>query len=362
MEPNLSIAARTALASGLVTLVMAATTVAVHRVMRWNAGRHERSIQELARDFALCFTGGVAIEQLRKRAEAAPGEAFWGAIQRFTDNIGGDEWRWLSRQLQGLPQLAAERRRLERGRPWRRAVAARRLGLVDDPLAREALRAALERGGPEVRLPALLSLSRLQDPSALRWLLQHAPTMQDVSPSILLAILKRFGAGFAPEILAVLDQSIPAGRLAIAAAEALGAWHVAQAGPALERLLRSGGLEERTAAARALGHLGVPAATEVLIDALDDPEWQVRAQAARSLGRLGGLAALEPLESAVTDPAWWVRRNACYALVALGTPGTTALRRVAAWGEDRYARDMAAEALQAHEWEQQSPGGMGRVG
>ncbi|TMQ69917.1 MAG: HEAT repeat domain-containing protein [Candidatus Eisenbacteria bacterium] len=121
-------------------------------------------------------------------------------------------------------------------------------------------------------------------------------------------------------------------------------------------------MEERIAAACALGNLGSSEAAPALIEALDDPAWQVRAQAARSLGRLAATKALHRLERATTDMAWWVRRNACYALTDLGAAGVTALARIRASSPDPYAREMAGEALQALEWEQQSPGGIGRVG
>src|SRR6185369_17618951 len=144
MEPSLSIAARTALASGVVTLGMAGLTVAFHGGMRWRARQLEEQIQELAGQFALYLTGAVATARLREFSTAVPGEAFWGALQRFGDNIGGDEWSWLSRQLGALRHLRDERGRLERGPAWRREMAARRLGMIDDPDAREALNAALD--------------------------------------------------------------------------------------------------------------------------------------------------------------------------------------------------------------------------
>jgi HEAT repeat protein len=362
MEPSLSIAARTALVSGLVTLTMAVLTVIFHGAIRWRSARLETQIRGLAGSFALHLTGRVPYASLRQLSNEVPGEAFWGAVQRFADNIGGDEWLWVSRQLCDVAHLDVERARLRRGSTWRREVAARRLGMIDDPRGREALLEALERGRGPVRLRAELSLARLQDPHGLRWLLRHPGMVDDVAPSIVLAILKRFGPAYTSDIQLVVEAPAARGRLAIAAAEVLGFWKAAAARVPLERMLSFGGLEERIAAARALGNLGEREAADALVKAIDDPAWQVRAQAARSLGRIGSTAAVPRLERVTTDMAWWVRRNACYALTELESPGEVALRRVAESSSDRYAREMAVEALQALEWELQSPGGIGRVG
>ena len=57
-----------------------------------------------------------------------------------------------------------------------------------------------------------------------------------------------------------------------------------------------------------------------------------------------------------------MRRNACYALATHGPEGFAALTRITFTERDRFAREMATEALQALEWETVSPGGFGRVG
>jgi HEAT repeat protein len=71
----------------------------------------------------------------------------------------------------------------------------------------------------------------------------------------------------------------------------------------------------------------------------------VRALAARSLGALGVREAVPALAARLTDRSWWVRRHAAYALARLDAPGRAALEHVRAASPDRYAREMAAEAL-----------------
>jgi HEAT repeat protein len=73
----------------------------------------------------------------------------------------------------------------------------------------------------------------------------------------------------------------------------------------------------------------------------------VRAQAAWALGRVGHDQAVPALSACLTDRAWWVRRHAAYALAALGGRGAETLRLAAHDGADRYARDIADEALRS---------------
>jgi HEAT repeat protein len=362
VAPDPSLPLRTALASGLVTLLLAALTLAFHALSRRRSRLIEERAVELGEQMAGHLTGRVSEEALRERAAAAHEEVFWRALERFADNISGEEWSRLSAALHGLTHVVRERDRLLRGPSWRRAVAARHLGMVDDPDLVEPLRAALFRGGDPVRLSALLALARRGDGAALPWLLEHPEALRALARHLAVAVLKRFGAGFADELRGILDDPGRDESVSVAAAEVLGLWRDPASVPGLERLLRQGDLEERVAAARALGNVGAPGAGDALAAALADGACQVRALAARSLGRLPRPDLVAALEAATGDPAWWVRRNACYALAELSAEGYTALCRIAQLGRDRYAREMALEAFQALEWERVSPEGMDRCG
>ena len=100
------------------------------------------------------------------------------------------------------------------------------------------------------------------------------------------------------------------------------------------------------AAARALGRLGMGEAIPALVMALTDERWPVRAMAAQALGRLSATPAVEALCECVGDRSWWVRHHAAYALLGLGEEGRDALCELAARASDRYAREMAREALE----------------
>jgi len=72
----------------------------------------------------------------------------------------------------------------------------------------------------------------------------------------------------------------------------------------------------------------------------------VRAMAAQALGRLSASPAIDALVSCVSDRSWWVRHHAAYALAAIGGDAHDALGELAAHADDRYAREMAREALE----------------
>jgi HEAT repeat protein len=362
MEPRLSLVAQTALVGGSITLALAALTLVLQALLRRRVRSLERRVTALALDYTRFLTGALRADLLRATVAASPAAVVWGALERFADNIAGEEWARLSWEFESLAHVALERRALLRAAPWRRTIAARRLGMLDLPACRQALEASLDSSPPAVRLRVLLSLARLREPSGLRWLLLHPETLEGVAPTIAVAVLKRFGPSFAGAIRPSILPAEARGALVVAAAEVLGVWRDRPSRAPLEHLLDSQGLEERIAAARALGHLGERASAPRLITALADPAWQVRAQAARALGRMPAPEAVAALERVTRDLSWWVRRNACYALVAHGTAGFATLTSIAHSDRDRYAREMAIEALQALAWDTASPGGIVRVG
>mgnify|MGYP001466587859 CR=1 FL=1 len=134
-------------------------------------------------------------------------------------------------------------------------------------------------------------------------------------------------------------------RLECACIDALGVSCCRSARGTLAQRLQSPHLELRVAAARALGRLGMGEAIPVLAMALTDESWPVRAMAAQALGRLSAAPAVDALSACVSDRSWWVRHHAAYALLSAGDEGRDALCELAARSDDRYAREMAREAL-----------------
>lgn len=344
------------------TLILAAAVLAWHRWSTRREARVARESQLLAIAFARFLTGQVDAPALRSAAAAVPPDVFWAAMETFAESVGGEEWARLSSALHGLDHVLRERKRIVRGGSWPRALAARHLGMLDDPANLQPLRRAMATGPSTVTLTAALGLARMHDHAALVWLLDHSETLVRLTRHQLVALIKRFGRDSLPTLrfgLAAADFERPSG---LAAVDVLGLWRDAESRLPLEALMVEGGLEVRIAAARALGSIGELVSADALCAALRDTAWQVRAQAARALGGVAAPAALVALAPCLRDTSWWVRRNAAYALGALGVAGQAELAAIAARSDDPFARGAAHEVLQALEWERESPGGVSRVG
>ncbi|HVP13967.1 MAG TPA: HEAT repeat domain-containing protein [Terriglobales bacterium] len=304
--------------------------------------RRAADLTDSLRDF---LARQIPAARLASDAAAAEAGAFWTAIESLTSR--GDGWLALSRALADCPHFEIERRALRDDSPWRRELAARRLGLLFAPGSRRALRAAL-RAGPElVTLAAASSLARYRDHDALRWLLAHPESFAHRPHRARVGLLRAFGRGALPAIADALERGTGDAALDRAILEVLGLGAYREARHSIERWLREGDVEQRVAAARALGRMEADDCASSLACALRDEAWPVRAQAAWALGRTRTGIALLALPARLTDPAWWVRRHAAYALRDLGPEGIGELRRIAHGSPDPYARDMAREALES---------------
>lgn len=315
----------------------------------WLAARRQRTgrreaVAEFRRALEAVRSGIDAAQWLTEQAAHLEPAAFWTALESRT--LDAPLPARLSRVLAHCPQVADERRALRDDSPWRRELAARRLGLIRTRWTRRALRRALARGPEPVTQAAALALARLRDAATLRWLLAHPAALARRTPRARVALLRAFGSAAHGYLLAALERgSDPA--LERALIEVLGLGNCDAAAGAIAGRLGHVEAEVRVAAARALGALRANPRAADLCAALRDPEWPVRAQAARSLGRLGAQTAVAALATRLEDRAWWVRHHSAYALAALGREGHAALERVRTSSADRYAREMAEEALRA---------------
>lgn len=325
-------------------------------------GRPARTEAELVGvAFARFLAGEIQGDELLETVGQARPDAFWAALDAFMAGASEEERRQLSGQLLTLPAVRRERGSLRDLSSWRRALAARRLGMLDAPEMCEPLRKAMARGPERVTLTAALALARLRDRQALRWLLQHPRATRKRTRRQLAGLLERFG----PEVVEVLRAALASGDAAApiyaAAIDVLGLRGDLESVGRLEGVLRSGPLDARVAAARALGRIAAPGSRPALIAALDEDAWQVRAQAARALGAIPDPANVAPLAGRVGDVAWWVRRHAAYALGRHGEEGARALEEIDRSDQDLFAADVAREVLQRLEWEEEAPGAFHRV-
>lgn len=345
----------------LATLIVAGAVLRFHA---WNQKRMlviRRDAETLAVQFARFVNGGLSAEALRELTLHEDPQVLWEALSAFSNNIRGNEWDALSVEFKDLPGVTHEIAMLEHRDTWRRALAASHLGLIHVPEATEALHAALARGPAEVTLAAALSLARMNDLPALDWLLEHPESTADYGRYQLVALLKRYEPRPTSQLRHVLHIGQIEMPIHYAAIEVLGMVRDLRSRRRLEALLLASSLETRVVAARALGRIGSSRSIPALQDALGDPEWQVRAQAARALGEIGRPEVGSRLAAGLGDLSWWVRRNSAYALAGLGPAGQTILATAAGRSQDRYARTICAEVLQALEWERENPGGIARV-
>jgi hypothetical protein len=308
------------------------------------------SVSELTRELRAFLRGRRTAAAVANLANAAEAGAFWAALE--TLGAAGRDRRALSRALLRSTHLADERRALRDDSPWRRELAARRLGLLRSEISKRALRRALARGPALVTLAAATALARDRDGAALRWLIAHPQALARRTPRALVGLLRAFGPGARRLLIEALEAGRLDPALERAAIETLGLSGDRAACAVIERRLQSRDLELRIGAARALGRLRDRESVPALLALLADPEWQARAHAARALGQMRDLETVDALAERLTDRAWWVRRHAAYALERLGPRGRTALHWAARHSPDPYARDMASEVLE---------GGFGRA-
>lgn len=223
---------------------------------------------------------------------------------------------------------------------WRRLYATRVLTLVD--------------GGDEVMPTMIKDPHQLVRTQVAEWAALHP------APSMLLALVGLLDDQKRIARFAVQDTLLRIGRPAVPALlHSLAAMSPVGIASGLTVAARLGDAEllplslsfvdhpvaaVRAATADALGAIGGADAVAVLLGLLADPAAEVRRAATRGLGRLEHWASAAALLPLLGDPTWPVRRETALALTAMGAPGSLILR-TALRGSDRFAADIAAQAL-----------------
>jgi HEAT repeats len=317
----------------------------VRWVNRRSRGDERRQAARLAALVEAFLAGRVSSRRLAIVVREASETVLWSALERRLATLSPAERRRLGLALERNRHSARERLALLVDSPLRRELAAQRLGLLPSRASRRALRSAAATESPLVAFAALRALARQGDMRMLDWLIERPEMLRRRSPAERAALLRAFGRRALPRLTAALEQGIDDPGLLRAAIEAVGARRHRAAAPAFEQALDHADVDVRVAAARALGRVRSGPCSDALVRALHDGEWAVRAQAAWALGRVGEDAAVPSLAGCLGDRTWWVRRHAAYALSRLGERGIVALRHAAAASPDRYAREMAEEAL-----------------
>jgi HEAT repeat protein len=289
----------------------------------------------------------AAVDRIRSAVAARDLDAFATLVLGYLSELRGDDAERLRVVARALGIVKRARHGLRSRNPWRRALAARALGLLRarghagalidatadrHPVASFAAAAALiQIGGRELVAAAAMALGRRDD-----W--NTAQTHE---------LLDQGGVELGMDLFRLLQRTSPEDPRARTLTEMLGQIRFVDAAATLREWLgRDPPIEVRVSIVRALGRMEDGESADMIRGQLVNPFWVVRSQAALALGRVGDHDAVPALERALQDDSFWVRCNAAIALHQLGIPGREALER-AARGSGPTAL-VAREALGPH--------------
>jgi HEAT repeat protein len=201
-------------------------------------------------------------------------------------------------------------------------AAARTLARIDDLFDRDRGAAALARALDEAELPF--------------GIVEEVVVLSEDAATSLIQVL--------------LLQERPRSAVVRAAVDGIGRLKLLVFAEEVVRFLGDPDDEVRAAALRAVSRLGfLPESSHgIVIAALSDDIDFIRIHAAAAARLLPRAQALSFLSDRLGDRSWWVRRAAADALVALGPAGLAALGGAARAHPDRFARDIAEQALRDH--------------
>jgi HEAT repeat protein len=244
-----------------------------------------------------------------------------------------------------------------RGRLGRRLDAIVALSNARIPSAMPTLVAGVEDANPAVSVAsaraAARTLARIDDVfDRDRWAaaLTRAMRTRELPYGVLEEVVVLSEAAADSVIYALLLTERPRVDAIRAAIDGIGRLKLLVFGEEVVRYLSFADPEVRAAALRAVSRLGfLPESSRGdVIAALSDEIDFIRIHAAGAARLLPRPQALAFLSDRLGDRSWWVRRSAADALVSLGNPGLAALGEAARSHPDRFARDMASQALRDH--------------
>lgn len=229
---------------------------------------------------------------------------------------------------------------------WRRAEAARSLGVVRDVESFSAFVSALDDSHEEVRAAAVEAFGRLGDLRAVPELLARLPQQSKHQRVRIVDALRTLGRDGAPmlmsfvrerpEVLPFVAELVPSICGSSAAEDVL-------------TFCDADDASIRAATFSILGTIGLDDTNfYYALKALDDSDAAVRAMAARALGRSGRDDAAPYLSERLNESDWTVAAESAKALLGLGAEGARLL--AASAGGDGQAASLAKQML----WEQQA--------
>jgi hypothetical protein len=225
---------------------------------------------------------------------------------------------------------------------WRRADAARSLGLIGISGAKTHLVAAIHDRNTKVRFEAIFALGHMGCVDTVPFIIEGLALYMKTSASRIGHFVAELGNPCLPILLKMCGHSDH--DIQLLAIGLVGAFKSPIVLPVILPLLDAPQIDIRLAACKAVGTIGDAHALSKLIPMLNDSTWQMRAQAAKQFGQNGFTPSAKGLSRCLEDKAWWVRFNAGEALSRMGNVGKVTLQN-AVYSKDRFARDMAIQWL-----------------
>jgi HEAT repeat protein len=257
---------------------------------------------------------------------------------------GAEGWKDKVARLYELGGFYEKRlRQLDSRLASQRVEGARCIGRMGEQQAVPRLKELLWDGREEVREASLFALGRMGTKEALEAMLGALDRGDRWTEEKVAEAVEEAGEESRQLLTRLLKDEDP-GRRAFAA-EVIGKVAGPEEAPELEAALEDEDIDVRARAADSLGRIKDAGSRQGLLRALDDPEWEVRSQAAKALGHIGDAEDAERLAQCLRDREWWVRQNAAAALREMGEAGEGPLIETL-WGDDRFARETAAQILE----------------
>lgn len=318
-------AALVAIAALSALVAILALFIVLHRM--WNAATEQRQRSRQNRyeePIALLVAGELEALPFVRLVRSSDRALVEGLLLEYAGKFHPGSRRGLGPVFGALGAVQRSRKQLRSRYWWRRAHAARQLGLMGDPTVSRSLSLLLRDARTEVRLAAARALVELGTDHWIDELLE-ALDQPDVYSNLRIADVI-LGAG--PAAVPALTRFVAAGpdpRGAAVALNMLGDLRAPEAAPVVTATLSSPSKEVRAAACKALGRLESPGAVGQLCRALEDPAWEVRNQAVRALGSIADAEAIPAVVPLLREEHVWSVYRAAEALTLMGEAGVVAL-------------------------------------
>jgi len=263
----------------------------------------------------------------------------------FVTQIKGAAKDRLVYAYKALGFLESDIRDINSRKWWLQGRAANAIGVMRILEAGPHLTALIDSPHLEVRLMTACALGRLEDVRAVRVLLQEAAQSSRWIRIRLFELVENMREKALSELRKTLTEAERCDILSLCI-EILGHAKDMDAAPLIMPFCDHPDVEVKTKAVKALGEIRYLPALEVLVGLLDDERWEVRALCSKALAGLEDVRVVDNLAQKLTDSHWWVRYNAAVGLSQIGEVGVDKLVDISNNSADRFARDIAGQALE----------------